>query len=153
MEKMHLDMNEEGVPPTALREKPTHSSPPQPQSSSSLSSFSATFDRSNHIAFLERVFEFFSEHNNFLETESAEKVIVSLLQAVEEKWEFLKVEIEKAEKKQRKDLKASEEKGKSDNMLKEEKEPKAKDTNKDESASRGTPKKAYLLLSLILVPC
>lgn len=42
-------------------QKPAHSSPPQPQSSSS--SFSGTFDMSNPITFLVRVFEFVSEHS------------------------------------------------------------------------------------------
>ncbi|RZC18034.1 protein BOBBER 1-like [Glycine soja] len=126
------DFNEE-------EQKPTHSSPPQPQSSSSSSSssFSAAFDRSNPIAFLERVFQFVSEHSDFLATESAEKEIALLVRAAgKKKREFLKSEREKAEKKKREDLKASEEREKSDKRLKEEKEPKAEDTSKDESTSK-----------------
>ncbi|KAL5177838.1 Fimbrin-5 [Glycine soja] len=87
-----------------------------------------TFDLSNFIAFLVRVFEFVSEHSDFLATKSAEKEIASLVCAVEKKRRFLKAEREKAEKKKREDLKASKERGKSDKRLKEEKEPKAEDT-------------------------
>ncbi|KAG4399832.1 hypothetical protein GLYMA_08G305450v4 [Glycine max] len=97
---------------------------------------------SNPITFLVRVFEFVSEHSDFLETKSAEKEVASLVCAVEKKREFLKVEREKVEKKKREDLKASKERGKSDKRLKEEKKSKAEDTNKDKSTSRGKPKKA-----------
>ncbi|RZB99610.1 Fimbrin-5 isoform B [Glycine soja] len=91
---------------------------------------------SNPITFLVRVFEFVSEHSDFLETKSTEKEVASLVCAVEKKREFLKVEREKAEKKKREDLKASKERGKSDKRLKEEKKSKAEDTNKDKSTSR-----------------
>ncbi|KAH1239394.1 Fimbrin-5 [Glycine max] len=91
---------------------------------------------SNPITFLVRVFEFVSEHSDFLETKSAEKEVASLVCAVEKKREFLKVEREKVEKKKREDLKASKERGKSDKRLKEEKKSKAEDTNKDKSTSR-----------------
>ncbi|KAG5019198.1 hypothetical protein AAZX31_06G122200 [Glycine max] len=117
--------------------KPAHSSPPQPQSSSSSSSFSATFDRSNPIAFLERVFEFVSEQSDFLATQSAEKEIVSLVHAAgKKKRELLKAERENADKKKREDLKVTEERQKVEKRLNEEKELKAEDTNKNESASR-----------------
>lgn len=129
------DFNEE-------EQKPTHSSPPQPQSSSSSSSFSATFDRSNPIAFLERVFEFVSEQSDFLATQSAEKELVSLVHAAgKKKRELLKAERENADKKKREDLKVTEERQKVEKRLNEEKELKAEDTNKNESASRGKPTK------------
>ncbi|TKY74098.1 BOBBER 1 [Spatholobus suberectus] len=124
------DFNEE-------EQKPAHSSPSQSESSSS--SFTASFDRSNPVAFLERVFEFIAEESDFLATETAEKEIASLVRAAgKKKREQLKAseEREKAERKRREDLKASEERAKAEKRLKEEKELKVEGTNKEESASR-----------------
>ncbi|QCE15592.1 protein BOBBER 1 [Vigna unguiculata] len=123
------DFNEE-------EQKPTRSSQSQSSSSSS-SSFTAPFDRSNPIAFLQKVFEFVSEQSDFLATETAEKQVVSLLRSAgkkrrdqlkaSEEREKLKAseEREKAEKKKREELKASEERKKAEKRLKEEKEHKA----------------------------
>ena len=110
-------------------QKPSHSS--QSQSSSSSSSFTATFDRSNPLAFLQRVFEFVSEQSDFLATEAAEKQVASLVRAAGKKRrDQLKAseEKEKAEKKKREELKASEERKKAEKRLKEEeKEPKTEE--------------------------
>ncbi|KAK7317137.1 hypothetical protein RJT34_01113 [Clitoria ternatea] len=93
---------------------PSHSQP---------SSFTATFDRSNPVAFLETVFDFISRESDFLATEAAEKEIASLVRA--------------AGKKKREEIKALEEKQRAEKRLKEEKELKvAEDTKKEESGSR-----------------
>jgi len=117
-------------------QKPTHSSQSQSQPSSS-SPFTATFDRSNPLAFLKRVFEFVSEKSDFLATEAAEKQVVSLVRAAGKKRrDQLKAseEREKAEKKKREELKASEERIKAEKRLKEEKEHKAEEEG---GASKG----------------
>ncbi|KAK7350997.1 hypothetical protein VNO77_10109 [Canavalia gladiata] len=97
----------------------TQPSPSQSQSSSS--SFTASFDRSNPVTFLERVFEFISCESDFLTTETAEKEISSLVRA--------------AGKKKREELKASEEREKAVKRLKEEKEFEVENANKEESSS------------------
>ncbi|CAJ1974391.1 unnamed protein product [Sphenostylis stenocarpa] len=123
------DFNEE-------EQKPTHSS----QSSSSSSSFTATFDRSNPLAFLQRVFEFVSEQSDFLATEAAEKQVASLVRAAgKKKRDHLKAseEREKADKKKREELKASEEREKAEKRLKEEKEPKAEEDGPSRVPNKG----------------
>ncbi|KAK7410712.1 hypothetical protein VNO78_01719 [Psophocarpus tetragonolobus] len=120
--------------------KPTHSSPSQPETSLS-SSFTATFDRSNPVAFLEQVFQFISQQSDFLATESAEKEIASLVRAAgKKKRDLLKVEREKAEKKKREELKASQERDKADKRLKEGDQPKPQDTPREETSSRAPNK-------------
>lgn len=124
------DFNEE-------EQKPTRSSQSQSSSSSSSSSFTAPFDRSNPIAFLQKVFEFVSEQSDFLATEAAEKQVLSLVRAAGKKRrDQLKAseEREKAEKKKREELKATEERKKAEKRLKEEKEHKAEE---DSGTSKG----------------
>ncbi|WVZ21346.1 hypothetical protein V8G54_008668 [Vigna mungo] len=125
------DFNEE-------EQKSTRSSQSQSSSSSSSSSsFTAPFDRSNPIAFLQKVFEFVSEQSDFLATEAAEKQVLSLVRAAGKKRrDQLKAseEREKAEKKKREELKATEERKKAEKRLKEEKEHKAEE---DSGASKG----------------
>ncbi|XP_061349303.1 protein BOBBER 1-like [Gastrolobium bilobum] len=107
-------------------QKETQSKTKASPSHSSSSSFSASFDRSNPVAFLERVFEFISQECDFLETETAEKEVASLVRAVGEK----------RKKKKREELKASEEREKAEKRLKEEKELKVEDNKNEESGSR-----------------
>ncbi|XP_027338843.1 protein BOBBER 1 [Abrus precatorius] len=95
--------------------------PEQSQSSSSSSSFTSSFDPSNPVAFLERVFEFISRESDFLSSETAEKDIASLVRA--------------AGKKKRDELKATEEREKAQKRLKEEKELKVEEANREESGS------------------
>lgn len=92
-----------------------------PQSSSP--SFSATFDRTNPVAFLDRVFQFISEESDFLATEAAEKEITSLVR-------------EKRKKKREEEVKASEEREKAEKRLKEENELKVDRSKNEESSSR-----------------
>ncbi|KOM41386.1 hypothetical protein LR48_Vigan04g158400 [Vigna angularis] len=123
------DFNEE-------EQKPTRSSQSQSSSSSSSTSFTSPFDRSNPIAFLQKVFEFVSEQSDFLGTEAAEKQVVSLVRAAGKKRrDQLKAseEREKAEKKKREELKATEERKKAEKRLKEEKEHRAEE---DSGASK-----------------
>ncbi|XP_047179881.1 protein BOBBER 1-like isoform X2 [Vigna umbellata] len=123
------DFNEE-------EQKPTRSSQSQSSSSSSSTSFTSPFDRSNPIAFLQKVFEFVSEQSDFLGTEAAEKQVVSLVRAAGKKRrDQLKAseEREKAEKKKREELKATEDRKKAEKRLKEEKEHKAEE---DSGASK-----------------
>lgn len=98
------------------------SEPSSSQQQSSSSSFTATFDRSNPLAFLERVFDFISQESDFLATDTAEKEIASLVRAVREK-----------RKKKREELKASEERAKAEKRLKEEKEVKVAEKKQEGS--------------------
>ncbi|XP_020212258.1 protein BOBBER 1 [Cajanus cajan] len=114
-------------------------SPSQPQPSPSPSSFTAPFDRSNPLAFLNRVFEFVAQETDFLVSDAAERQIVSLVRAAgKKKRDELRAteEREKAEKKKREELKATQERERVEKRLKEEKNLKAENTDKDETASK-----------------
>ncbi|MED6125258.1 hypothetical protein PIB30_066949 [Stylosanthes scabra] len=123
------DFNEEDD----TRTKPSSSSTQSPSSSTSSSSFSAIFDPSNPVAFLQKVFDFVSQESDFFGTDSAEKEIASLARATREK-----------RKKKAEELKAAaaaedEAKKKAEKRLKEEKS--ATDTKRQESAATIVPNK------------
>ncbi|KAK7282576.1 hypothetical protein RIF29_11474 [Crotalaria pallida] len=110
--------------------------PSQPQPQTTPSSFTASFDPSKPLAFVERVFEFVSRETDYLASENAEKEITALVRAAREK----KLKKKKREEEQAK-AKAKEEREKAEKRLKEEekkkkKEPKV-DEKKDEIPNKG----------------
>ncbi|XP_054789039.1 protein BOBBER 1 [Prosopis cineraria] len=100
-------------------------------SSSQPSTFSAKFDPSNPMDFLEKVFDFVAQESEFLGNETAEKVIASVVRGAKEK-----------KKKKREEQKASEERLKAEKRLKEEKveakqeKDEKREDKKEESSSR-----------------
>lgn len=119
----------EDEPNEPQKKKASASSQPSSSSSQQPSSFTAKFDPSNPINFLEKVFDFVAQESDFLGKETAEKEIASLVRAATEKKkkrdeeqraseeERLKAEKrlkeEKAEVRQEKDVKAEDEKDES----------------------------------------
>ncbi|XP_028790716.1 protein BOBBER 1 [Neltuma alba] len=97
------DFHEEEKNESQAKASPS-SSCPQP------SAFSAKFDPSNPIDFLEKVFDFVAQESEFLGNEAAEKEIASMVRAAKEK-----------KKKKREEQRASEERLKAEKRLKEEK--------------------------------
>ncbi|KAE9604011.1 putative HSP20-like chaperone [Lupinus albus] len=125
----------------------THSSSkPSPSQSQVSHSFSASFDPSKPLAFVEGVFDFISRESDYLASEKAEKEIASLVRAVREKKLRKKREEEEREKadkrlkeeeKKKKELKVEEEKKKELKVEEEKKkEIKAKEEKKEESSGR-----------------
>ncbi|CAL0319507.1 unnamed protein product [Lupinus luteus] len=106
-------------------------SPSKPQSAPS--NFSASFDPSKPLPFVERVFEFISRESDYLTSENAEKEITSLVRAVKEK----------KKKKREEEAKAVEEREKAEKRLKEEKkkEQKVVEEEKEEESSVRVPNK------------
>ncbi|KAJ7965356.1 Protein BOBBER 1 [Quillaja saponaria] len=93
------------------KQNESQTKPSQPSSSSSrTSSFSASFDPSNPLGFLEKVFDFLALESDFLGRETAEKDISLVVRNAKEK------------KKKREAHRALEEKEKAEKRLKEEKE-------------------------------
>ncbi|KAK7282575.1 hypothetical protein RIF29_11472 [Crotalaria pallida] len=84
----------------------------QPQPQTTLFSFTASFDPSNPLAFVERAFEFISRESDYLSSENAEKEITALVSAARENKMKKKREEEQA--------KATEEREKAEKRLKEE---------------------------------
>ncbi|CAL0305435.1 unnamed protein product [Lupinus luteus] len=118
--------------PEQKNQTQSSSSKPSPSQSRVSRLFSASFDPSKPLAFVEGVFDYISRESDYLASENAEKEITSLVRAVREKKlkkkreEEEEEEREKAEKK-KKELKVEEEK---------KKELKAKEEKKEESSGR-----------------
>lgn len=93
-----------------------------PSSSAQASSFSASFDPSDPLGFLDKVFDFIAQESDFLGKETSEKDITSVVRAAKER------------KKKREEQIASEKKAKAEKRPKEEKDEEKK---KEESGSRG----------------
>ncbi|OIV98011.1 hypothetical protein TanjilG_21721 [Lupinus angustifolius] len=112
------------------------SSKPSPSQSQVSHSFSASFDPSKPLDFVEGVFDFISRESDYLASENAEKEITTLVRAVREKKLKKKREEEEREKAEKK-LK-EEEKKKKELKVEEEnkKELKAKEEKKGESSGR-----------------
>ncbi|CAM8887871.1 hypothetical protein QQ045_026849 [Rhodiola kirilowii] len=68
------DYEEDSMPPTVDAK--------QPASTSSVFPFSATFNSSDPLGFLDNVFSFVAQQSDFLSTEDAEKDVIALLRAV-----------------------------------------------------------------------
>ncbi|KAI4337963.1 hypothetical protein L6164_016324 [Bauhinia variegata] len=100
---------------------------PSPSSSSSArsSSFTAAFDSSNPLGFLEKVFDFIGQESDFLSKDTAEKEVNSALRAAKDK------------KKKREEQKASKERKIAEKKLKEDEEIKIKDKDKEKEKESG----------------
>lgn len=75
---------------------------PPPSSSAATATFSASFDPSNPLGFLEKAVDFVAQQSDFLEQVTAEKEILSVVRAVKERKEKKKVKVEKEEEEKEK---------------------------------------------------
>ncbi|XP_027332678.1 protein BOBBER 1-like isoform X1 [Abrus precatorius] len=111
-------------------------SPSSSSAQSQPSSFSASFDPSNPIAFLDQVFQFVAKESDFLEKDAAENEIVSAARAAKAKKEKI----------------AAEEKATAEKKLKEEKAAAATTTTKKEKEVGAKEEKKKGQESTTIVP-
>lgn len=135
---------------------------PPPSSSAATATFSASFDPSNPLGFLEKAVDFVAQQSDFLEKVTAEKEILSVVRAVKERKEKKKVKAEKEEEekeKKKKKVKVEEvveERKKVSEVpkkeaKKEEDESPMEVEKKENSGALGTDHSLYVIVLLILL--
>ncbi|XP_027332679.1 protein BOBBER 1-like isoform X2 [Abrus precatorius] len=112
-------------------------SPSSSSAQSQPSSFSASFDPSNPIAFLDQVFQFVAKESDFLEKDAAENEIVSAARAAKAKKEKIAAEEKATAEKKLKEEKAAA----ATTTTKKEKEVGAKEEKKKGQESTTVPNK------------
>lgn len=125
---------------TDIQEDQTETKPSS-SSAAEVTSFRASFDRSNPLGFLEKVFDFIAEESNFLDKDTAQKEIATVVRAAKQRKEKSKAE-EKVKEEPR-DVKKEE--PKKVEVKKEKKSPIEVEKKEAESGLKG---KDYLLLCI-----